>query len=105
MERPAGGTKAKRFALPFEYRYYPSCRDLSICQNMPEISAPRPQMDFMCFFVDEKHIASGFATRRNVELPSWTARQEVELEPIEILASREKFPRSFRISVVFFVPV
>ena len=30
-----------------------------------------------------------------MELPSWTARQEVELEPIEILVSRQTFPRRF----------
>jgi len=28
---------------------YPSCRHLSNCQNMPEISAPCPQMDFTRF--------------------------------------------------------
>ena len=59
----------------------------------------------MFFFLDEKHIQSGFATRRTMELPSWTARQpKWSWSWIEILApvSREKFPRSFRISVVFF---
>ena len=49
VERPAVRSETKRFALSVEYRYYPSCRDLWICQNMPEISAPRPQMDFTRF--------------------------------------------------------
>ena len=53
VERAAVRSETKRIAI------YPSCRDLSICQNMPEISAPRPQMDFIiCFFLDEKHMSS-----------------------------------------------
>ena len=50
VERPAVRSETQRFALSVEYRYYPSCRDLSICQKKMEISAPCPQMDFTCFF-------------------------------------------------------
>ena len=97
-----GKAETQRFALSVEYIQVVGISQF--VKKKPEISAPRPPMDFTRFFSWMKNTSqAGSETRRTMELPSCTARQGVELEPIEsYLVSRENFPRSFRISVVFF---
>ena len=63
MERPAVRSETQRFVLSVEYIQVVGISEF--VKNMPEISAPRPPMDFMFFFLDEKHIPSGFGNEAN----------------------------------------
>ena len=99
MERPAVGTKAKRIALSVEYiqvvgisQFVKTCRrfQLHVLRWISRV------------FLVEKHIPSGFGNEANrgaAKLDS-EAGSGAGTDRF-ILASRETFPRSFRISVFF----
>ena len=83
VERPAVRSEAKRFALSVEYRYYPSCIGISQIVKKKRKFQLHVLRWISRVFLDEKHIPSGFGNRRTAGLPRCTARQEVELEPID----------------------
>ena len=78
VERPAVRSEAKRFALSVEYRFFPSCIGISqIVKKNGNFSSMSSDGFHVFFFL------GGIATRRTAGLPRCTARQEVELEPID----------------------
>ena len=66
VERPAVRSETKRFVLSVEYRNYPSCRDLSnLSKTCRKFQLHVLRWISRVFFLDEKHIPSGFGNEAN----------------------------------------